>query len=70
MWTGFSQGVISTVVYSGVGIVLFAGGYLALSLLLRRYNLNRHIDERNEAAGIALAGFFIALALVVSGVIQ
>ena len=70
MWDRFLEGALSTVVYSGIGIALFAGGYCALALLLRRHNLSKQIDEHNEAAGIALAGFFIALALVVSGVIQ
>ena len=70
MWDRFIEGAISTILYSGVGIALFIGGYFMLSLLLRKHNLSGHIDRHNEAAGIALAGFFIALALVVSGVIQ
>jgi uncharacterized membrane protein YjfL (UPF0719 family) len=45
-------------------------GYLSLALLLRKHDLNKHLDEHNTAVGFALAGFFIAIALVVSGAIQ
>ena len=64
------DGIFFTLVYSGVGLVLFLSSYMLLALLLRRYDLNKHIDEHNTAAGMALAGFFVAIALVVSGVIQ
>lgn len=64
------EGVFFTLVYSGVGLVLFLGSYMSLTLLLRRYDLNKHIDEHNAAAGAAVGGFFVAIALVVSGVIQ
>ena len=70
MWNKFLSGAFSTILYTGIGIVLFMTGYAMLALLLRKYNLNKHIDDRNTAAGLALAGFFIAIALVVSGAIQ
>jgi uncharacterized membrane protein YjfL (UPF0719 family) len=72
MWQGenLAEGLISTLIYTGVGLALFVIGYLSLALLLRRHDLNKHIDEHNTAVGFALAGFFIAIALVVSGAIQ
>jgi uncharacterized membrane protein YjfL (UPF0719 family) len=69
-WEKALGGLVSTFIYTGVGLALFVVGYLLLALLLRRHDLNRHIDEHNTAAGFALAGFFIAIALVVSGAIQ
>jgi uncharacterized membrane protein YjfL (UPF0719 family) len=66
----FVEGLASTLIYTGIGLVLFVIGYLALALLLRRHDLNKHIDEHNTAVGFALGGFFIAIALVVSGAIQ
>ncbi|MDR3231737.1 MAG: DUF350 domain-containing protein [Synergistaceae bacterium] len=69
-WERLGEGVASTLIYAGVGLALFVIGYLLLAFLLRRYDLNRHLDEHNTAVGFALAGFFIAIALVVSGAIQ
>lgn len=70
MWDNLIRGVVSTLVYTGVGTALFTIAYLLLATLLRGRNLNRHLEERNTAAGIALAGFFIGIALAVSGAIQ
>ena len=69
-WDHFVQGAISTVVYAGLGLVLFCISYLLLVFILRRHNLNKHIDDHNTAAGIAVAGFLVAVALVVSGAIH
>jgi uncharacterized membrane protein YjfL (UPF0719 family) len=72
MWEGekLAEGLVATLIYTGIGLVLFVIGYLTLALLLRKHDLNKHIDEHNTAVGFALAGFFIAIALVVSGAIQ
>jgi putative membrane protein len=67
---GMMDGLFATLVFSGTGLVLFVAGYLLLALLFRKENLHRHIDEHNTAVGFALAGFFIAIALAVSGSIQ
>jgi uncharacterized membrane protein YjfL (UPF0719 family) len=64
------EGLVATLIYTGIGLALFVIGYLALVLSLREHDLNKHIDEHNTAVGFALAGFFIAIALVVSGAIQ
>lgn len=64
-------GIASTLLYTALGIALFLLGYFGVFLLLRgKVNLNRELDEHNVAAGIALSGLFIGIAIVVSGVIQ
>ena len=69
-WGTIGGGILATLLYAGLGLALFVAGYLLLALLLRGYDLNRHIDEHNTAVGVALSGFFIAIALAVSGAIQ
>lgn len=64
------NGIVSTLIYSLIGLVLFIIGYFSLSLYFGRYKLNEHMDNGNRAAGIATAGFLIAIAIVVSGAIQ
>lgn len=62
-------GVVSTIYYYVVGLVFCVLGYLTLNLINKRYNLNREIGEGNPAAGIMVAGLFIGLSIIVSGVI-
>lgn len=62
-------GVISTVLYSALGIVLCILGYLGLVVFNRKYDLNKEIGEGNSAAGLMVMGMFVGLALIVSGVI-
>ncbi len=64
------NGYLSSVIYTVLGLVLFIAGYFLLTLLFKKWNINKQIDEHNTAAGIAVAGFFVAIAIVVSGAIQ
>ena len=66
----FTAGVLSTLIYTVLGIATFVMSYCLLVFLLRKYDLNRHIENQNIAAAIAVAGFFIAIGLVISGAIQ
>ncbi len=63
-------GVLGSLIYFAIGIVFFMLGYLIKRLLDRKqYKINDEIDNGNTAAGIMVAGIFIGLALVISGVI-
>lgn len=68
---GLPGGIISSIVYFVIGIVFFMLGYLVKRLLdKKQYNINDEIDNGNTAAGIMVAGIFIGLAIVISGVIM
>lgn len=60
--------IIEIVIYLLIGLVFFVIGYKILSKN-KHYNLNEEIDNHNKAAGIMVAGFFIAMAIVMSGVL-
>ncbi|MBO5302875.1 MAG: DUF350 domain-containing protein [Lachnospiraceae bacterium] len=64
------SGVVSTVGYYLVGLVFCIIGYLLLNLINKKYNLNQEIGEGNAAAGIMVAGMFIGLCTIISGVIM
>lgn len=64
------SGVISTVYYYICGLVFCVLGYLLLQLINRKYDLNTEIGNGNAAAGIMVAGMFIGLANIISGVIM
>ena len=63
-------GIVSSLLYFAVGIVFFMVGYIVIDKLNRQYKLNDEIGNGNTAAGIMVAGIFIGLAIVISGVIM
>lgn len=63
-------GSIDTVVYATVGIVAFIIGYFVVDIINKKFNFNKALKEKNEAAGIMIFGIFVGIAFIVSGVIQ
>lgn len=63
---GILTGIILSVVYVAIGIVFCLIGYFILKAE-KSYDLNQEIDNHNKAAGIMVAGLFIAVAIVMSG---
>ena len=63
-------GIIGSILYFCAGIVFFILGYLAIKLINRRYELNTEIGRGNTSAGIMVAGIFIGIAILISGVIM
>ncbi len=60
--------IIEIVIYLLIGLIFFIIGYKFLAKN-KHYNLNEEIDNNNRAAGIMIAGYFIAMAIVMSGVL-
>ncbi|MBR2241441.1 MAG: DUF350 domain-containing protein [Clostridia bacterium] len=60
--------IVEIIIYLLIGLVFFVIGYKVLSKN-KHYNLNEEIDNHNKAAGIMVAGYFIAMAIVMSGVL-
>lgn len=65
-------GVVSTLQYWAIGLILFVVGYYSMVLLckMKGIDLNKAIDDHNTSAGIAMAGFIIAIGIIISGAIQ
>lgn len=63
------EGIISSIIYFGVGVVFLIVGYLVMNLFNKKYNLNEEIGKGNPAAGIMVFGIFVGLGIVISGVI-
>lgn len=64
------SGIASTVYYYVIGLVFCVLGYLILNQINKKYNLNKEIGDGNPAAGIMVAGLFIGLSVIISGVIM
>lgn len=63
------SGLVGSILYFVIGILFFMVGYLVIRFFNKKYNLNDEVGCGNTAAGIMVAGIFIGLALVISGVI-
>ncbi len=61
-------GIISTLLYFVIGMIFCALGYKVFDWIIP-LDLDKEIDNHNMAAGLAVAGIFIAVAIVMSGVI-
>ena len=64
-----ATGIVSSLLYFTAGIVFFMLGYVIIDKVNRKYKLSEEIGNGNTAAGIMVAGIFIGLSAVISGVI-
>lgn len=64
------SGMASTVYYYVLGLVFCVIGYLLVGLVNKKYDLNKEIGDGNPAAGIMVAGLFIGISIIISGVIM
>lgn len=55
--------------YYILGILSLMAGYKITSLFNRKYDLGNEVLKGNTAAGLVIAGLFIGIAIIISGVI-
>ncbi len=59
------SGLISTLVYYVIGLVFCVIGYKIFDIVTP-FDLNEEIKNHNLAAGLAVAGIFVGVAIVIS----
>jgi Domain of Unknown Function (DUF350). len=57
-------------VFGIVGIVLLVFGYWFFDLVLTKLDFNQELKEKNVAVAIVIAGFMIAIGIIISGVVS
>ena len=67
---GLVDGLISTVIFAGLGVVSMIIGYFLVDLINKKFNFGDELKAKNEAAGIMIFGIFLGVAFIVSGVIM
>lgn len=68
-WTVIMHGVIDTVIYSVLGIILMGLGFLLINFF-SPFSLKKEIeDDQNIALGIIIGAVFIGIAIIVGSVI-
>lgn len=64
----FNIGV--SVVFGLLGIVLLILGYWIFDKVLTKIDFNEEMKNKNVAMAIVIAGFMIALGIIISGVVS
>lgn len=65
------QYVISSLVYSGIGILVLLVSFAIMEVLTPKHNLRREIMENKNVAVAIFAGFFmLAIAIIIASAIH
>ncbi|MBE9463580.1 DUF350 domain-containing protein [Dyadobacter subterraneus] len=65
------QYIISSLVYSGIGIFVLLVSFAIIELLTPKHNLRREIMENKNVAVAIFAGFFMmAIAIIIASAIH
>jgi uncharacterized membrane protein YjfL (UPF0719 family) len=70
MWESFARPLLATVIYSLLGIVIFAFGFFLMNKL-SPFSLRKEIeDDQNTALGIVMGSVILGLAIVIAAAIH
>ncbi len=59
-----------SLIFGFIGIVLLVFGYWFFDLVLTKLDFNKELKEKNVAVAIVIAGFMIAIGIIISGVVS
>lgn len=59
-----------SIVFGFVGIVLLVFGYWFFDKVLTKLDFNEELKEKNVAMAIVIAGFMIAIGIIIAGVVS
>ncbi len=58
-----------SVIFGIVGIVLLITGYCVFDKVITKIDFNEELKNKNMAVAIVIAGFMIAIGIIISGVV-
>lgn len=62
--------LLEIIIYVAIGIIFCLIGYKIIEFIYRKeFKLTVEIDNHNKAVGIMLSGMFIAIGIIMSGVL-
>lgn len=67
---GVLTNIIISVIFGFVGIVLLVFGYWFFDKVLTKLDFNQELKEKNVAMAIVIAGFMIAIGIIIAGVVS
>ncbi|EQB86371.1 hypothetical protein SDC9_116828 [bioreactor metagenome] len=67
---GLLNGIVLSVVYGILGMVLLIGGYIIFDVILKSIDFNEELKNKNVAVAIVIAGFMIAIGIIIASVVS
>ena len=62
--------LVDIIIYVAIGLIFCLIGYKATEMMFRKsFKLTEEIDNHNKATGIMIGGMFIAIGIIMSGVL-
>ncbi len=62
--------LIEIIIYVAIGVIFCLIGYKITEKIFKKsFNLTEEIDNNNKAVGIMVSGMFIAIGIIMSGVL-
>lgn len=66
----FLSSLVEIVIYVAIGLIFcIIGYYITAQVFKKDFSLTEEVDNHNKAVGVMIAGMFIAIAIVMSGVL-
>lgn len=62
--------VVISIIFGFIGIVLLVFGYWFFDKVLTKLDFNQELKEKNIAMAIVIAGFMIAIGIIIAGVVS
>lgn len=59
-----------SIVFGILGIILLIVGYCVFDKVLTKVDFNEELKNKNVAVAIVIAGFMIAIGIIISGVVS
>lgn len=62
--------IVLSIVFGLIGILLLIFGYCFFDKILTKIDFNEELKEKNIALAIVIAGFMIAIGIIIAGVVS
>lgn len=66
---GVLTNIVLSFIFGLIGIILLVFGYWFFDKVLTKLDFNQELKEKNIAVAIVIAGFMIAIGMIISGVV-
>lgn len=64
------KGVVSSLLYSGVGLLVFVAGFFVVRLILP-FDVHKELEvDHNTSVGLVVSAFILGLAIIVAAAIH
>lgn len=64
------KGIINSLVYSAIGLIVFVIGFYVIRLIMP-YDIHKEIEaDQNTALGIVIGAFILGLAIIIAAAIH